>query len=277
MGTWIRHRYLSSFAMLVVAGTLTLGGCNRSGNQQASHPAAQPQNPQQNPEQNPQPGGQPAAGQLAAGTVPAPGSPSSSTASEAAAPPPTPPATSEGAPPPPTSPSQPPTLDIPNGTHLRVRLDQDLGSKISQTGDSFSATVADDVVVDGTTVIPRGAHAEGTVIDAKPLGRFKGAAALELRLERVRTKWGSYRVSTSTIDRAESGKGKRSAGLIGGGGGFGALVGGLAGGGKGALIGVLAGAGAGTAGSAFTGNKQIVLPAETLLTFRLERSVHVTE
>ncbi len=264
MGTWIRHRYLSSLAMLVVAGALTLGGCSRSGNQQASSPAAQPQNPQ--PE-NTQPGGQPAA---AAGNVPAPGSPSSSSS-------PSSPATSEAAPPPPAPPAQPTTLDIPNGTHLRVRLDQDLGSKISQTGDSFSATVADDVVVDGTTVIPRGSHAEGTVIDAKPLGRFKGAAALELRLERVRTKWGSYRVSTSTIDRAESGKGKRSAGFIGGGGGFGGLVGGLAGGGKGALIGVLAGAGAGTAGSAFTGNKQIVLPAETLLTFRLERSVHVTE
>jgi hypothetical protein len=47
----------------------------------------------------------------------------------------------------------------------------------------------------------------------------------------------------------------------------------LAGGGKGALIGGLAGAGAGTAGTAFTGNKEIVIPAETLLTFRLEQSV----
>ncbi len=166
---------------------------------------------------------------------------------------------------------------LPTGTHLRVRLDTDLGSKISQPGDSFRATIADDVTSNGEVIIPRGARAEGTVVDAKPLGRFKGGASLVVRLERVHTKWGSYPVSTSSIDRAEKGKGKRSAGFIGGGAGVGALIGGLAGGGKGAAIGVLAGGGAGTAGSAFTGNQQIVLPAETLLTFRLERPVHITQ
>ena len=55
------------------------------------------------------------------------------------------------------------------------------------------------------------------------------------------------------------------------------FIGGLAGGGKGAAIGALAGGGAGTAGSAFTGNKQIVLPAETLLTFHLDHPIHITE
>jgi hypothetical protein len=96
-------------------------------------------------------------------------------------------------------------------------------------------------------------------------------------LERVRTRWGSYPVATSSVDRAEQGKGKRSTGFIGGGAAFGAIIGGLAGGGKGAAIGALAGGGAGTAGTAFTGNKAIVLPAETLLTFRLEHSVRITE
>ena len=101
-------------------------------------------------------------------------------------------------------------LDLPAGTTLRVRLDQDLGSKISNPGDTFAATVADDVMVNGQTVIPKGARADGTVIDAKPLGRFKGGALLEIRLERVHTNWGSYPVATSSIDRAEKGKGKRT-------------------------------------------------------------------
>ncbi|MGA7886078.1 MAG: hypothetical protein WCA44_10060, partial [Acidobacteriaceae bacterium] len=144
-------------------------------------------------------------------------------------------------------------------------------------GETFSATVAAPVVIDGQTVIPRDARAEGTVIDARPLGHFKGGALLELRLERVRTQWGSYPVQTSTMERVEKGKGKRTGLFAGGGAGFGAVVGGLAGGGKGALVGALAGAGAGTAGSAMTGNHQIFLPAETLITFRLEHSVHVTE
>lgn len=172
----------------------------------------------------------------------------------------------------------PPTVvDLPVGSHLHVRLDQDLGSRISHAGDPFRASVAEDVVVNGQTVIPRGAHAEGVVIDAKPLGHFKGGALLELRLERVHTNWGSYPVATSTIDRAEKGKGKRTAAFAGGGGAFGAIIGGVAGGGKGALIGGLAGAGAGTAGSALTGNHEIFLPAETLLSFHLEHSVHITE
>ncbi len=187
------------------------------------------------------------------------------------------PGSGQSATPPPQSPPPPAVVDLPAGTRLHVRLDQDLGSKISRPGESFSATVADNVLVNGQTVIPKGARAQGTVIDAKPLGHFKGGALLEVRLERVRTRWGSYPVATSSIDRVENGKGKRTAEFAGGGGAFGAIVGGLAGGGKGALIGALAGGGAGTAGSAFTGNKQIFLPAETLLTFHLEHSVHITE
>ncbi len=65
------------------------------------------------------------------------------------------------------APPPPAVVDLPAGTNLRVRLDQDLGSKISSPGDTFNATVADDVVVNGQTVIARGARAEGTVIDAK--------------------------------------------------------------------------------------------------------------
>ncbi len=177
----------------------------------------------------------------------------------------------------PQPPPPPAAVNLPAGTRLRVRLDQDLGSKISQPGDFFNATIVSDVVVDGQTVVPAGARAAGTVIDAQPLGRFKGQALLAIRLDRVQTNWGAYPVATRSIERVERGKGKRTALFAGGGGALGALIGGLAGGGKGALIGGLAGAGAGTAGGAFTGNRQIVLPAETILTFRLDRSVRIVE
>jgi hypothetical protein len=151
-----------------------------------------------------------------------------------------------------------------------VRLGEAVGSKISTSGQSFSATLATPVEVGGKTVIPSGAAARGVVTDAKPLGRFKGGAVLQIKLNSVTINGTEHAIDTSAVTRAEKGKGKRTAVLTGGGAGLGAIIGGLAGGGKGAAIGALAGAGAGGAGSAFTGNKDVVLPAESAVSFKLE-------
>ena len=97
-----------------------------------------------------------------------------------------------------------------------------------------------------------------------------------MRLDSLTVNGRSYEVSTSAFTKVVKGKGKRTAVLAGGGGGLGALIGGLAGGGKGALIGGLAGAGAGTAGAAYTGNKDLEIPAESRVTFRLARSITVS-
>ncbi|HUY81561.1 MAG TPA: hypothetical protein VMU92_07550 [Acidobacteriaceae bacterium] len=175
----------------------------------------------------------------------------------------------------PTPAPPPPSLVVPTGTHITVSLRQALGSRISQTGDPFGATLASPIVVNGVTAIPAGAPVTGTVVDAKSLGHFKGGALLELRLDTVRSHGATYQLATTSLERAEKGKGKRSVGFIGGGAGLGALIGGLAGGGKGALIGGLAGAGAGTAGAGLTGNKEIVIPSESTLTFRLEHPITV--
>ncbi len=166
-------------------------------------------------------------------------------------------------------------LIVPAGTVLTVRLGQAVGSKISTAGQTFTATLATPVSVDGKTAIPAGATASGTVVDAKPLGRFKGGASLELRLTSITVNGSDQSISTSAVTRIEKGKGKRTAVLAGGGAGLGALIGGLAGGGKGAAIGALAGAGAGTGGAAFTGNKDVVLPAESALSFKLEQPLQV--
>jgi len=82
-------------------------------------------------------------------------------------------------------------------------------------------------------------------------------------------------VQTAMFTQTLKGKGKRTGVMVGGGAGLGALIGGLAGGGKGAAIGAAAGAGAGGAGTAFTGNKEIVLPAESAVAFTLKESLKI--
>ena len=164
---------------------------------------------------------------------------------------------------------------VPAGTPLTVRLETALGSKTSNEGDPFEATLVDPIVVGEKTVIPKGASLTGEVTQAHSAGRFKGASSLNMTLKSVTIDGKPYAIQTSSVMEARKGKGKRSAAFIGGGAAGGALLGGLLGGGKGAAIGAAVGAGGGTAGAGLTGNRDIVLPVETLLKFKLTADLSV--
>jgi hypothetical protein len=184
----------------------------------------------------------------------------------AATPEPTTPAAAPAPAPPPPQP-----IVVPSGTSLVVTVDQALGSKTSQSGQTFLATLARPVSIGGATAIPKGSHVTGTVITAKEKGKIKGEGQLSLALTGITVRGQSYDIETGTLDSTVKGKGKRTAVTTGGGAAGGALIGGIAGGGKGAGIGALVGAGAGLVGGALTGNKQIEIPAETALTFTLAK------
>jgi hypothetical protein len=162
---------------------------------------------------------------------------------------------------------------VPAGTSITVSLGSALGSRLSQAGQTFTGTVAQDVTVGSDIVIPKGSTVSGTVTDAKALGKFKGGAVLNIRLDSINLNGYNLPVQTAARSFTEKGKGKRTAVLTGGGAALGGIFGALAGGGKGAAIGAAAGAGAGAGGSAFTGNKEIVLPAESDVAFELTQEV----
>jgi len=230
----------------------------------SSSPASSDTNSSQSASSSPAAAPSPAAPSSSATPPPnAPGSPASPEA----------PPTETAAPAPPVEATPPPApVVIPAGTTLRVRLVQAVGSKISQDGQSFDATFSSPVVVKGTTLIPAGTRAVGTVTEAHASGRFKGGATLSLRLNSIRLNGATFAIRTALYSQTSTGKGKRTAAMVGGGTGGGALIGGIAGGGKGALIGGLIGAGAGTAGAATT-NRDITLPSETIVHFKLTSSL----
>ncbi len=166
-------------------------------------------------------------------------------------------------------------LVVPAGTTVTVSLGSAIGSKLSQSGQSFNGNVARDVMVGDAVAIPKGATVAGTVTDAKPLGKFAGGAVLQVRLDSITLNGSDLPVQTALKTFSAKGKGKRSAVMTGGGAALGGIIGGLAGGGKGAAIGMLAGGGAGAGGAAFTGNKDIVLPAESAVTFEITQPLEV--
>jgi hypothetical protein len=166
-------------------------------------------------------------------------------------------------------------ITLPAGTLIDVRLDQSVSSRQNGAGSAFDATVSTPVIVEGKTVIPQGARAHGRIVESHEGGHLEGVSSLGLALESVEVNGKSFNVDTTEVRRAAGNHKKRNWILIGGGSGLGALIGGIAGGGKGALIGTLAGGAAGTGAAAATGKKEIVLPAETLLKFRLEQPLSI--
>jgi hypothetical protein len=165
---------------------------------------------------------------------------------------------------------------IPAGTHIHVRLNQRLDTRHNRAGDQFQATLTTPVAVGGHVVVPQGTPFVGRVVHAKPSGRLRGRAVLELALESFELRGAAYRIATKVSYRASGAHKKRNLALIGGGSGFGAAVGAIAGGGAGALIGAGAGAAAGTTSALITGRKNVRLPAETPLVFSLRSDVSLT-
>jgi hypothetical protein len=165
---------------------------------------------------------------------------------------------------------QPINVSIPAGTTLAIRINQRISVKTSRAGDRFTGEIVDPVLAsDNSMLLPKGTTVGGIVDVSHRRGHFKGRSTLELRLTSLTLDGTQYPLETRDLERSKKGKGKRSAAMIGGGTGLGMLAGGLASGGTGLIVGGLIGGGAGTAAAGLTGNRDIEIPAESVVRFKL--------
>jgi hypothetical protein len=173
------------------------------------------------------------------------------------------------------------TFIVASGSEVPVRVEETIDSAKAVEGQTYAAEVTRDVKDEaGDCVIPRGSNAQIVIKSVEKGGRFHGASDLVLDLASISVDGRRYAVSTvDMVEKGHDGVGanKRTAEFAGGGAAFGAIIGAIAGHGKGAAIGAGAGGGAGALTEILTKGGSIKVPVESVLTFKLDRSLRVVE
>ncbi len=160
---------------------------------------------------------------------------------------------------------------IPAGTALVVRMIDPVDSQKDTVGQTYRASIDEPVVVDGQTIIPRGADVIAKLVEDKQSGKIEGRTVLTLDLQQVQVNGRMLDVNTEDVSQQSGSRGARSAKVIGGTAALGTIIGALAGGGRGAAIGAASGAAVGTGAQVLTKGQRVRIPSETRLTFTLEQ------
>jgi hypothetical protein len=156
-----------------------------------------------------------------------------------------------------------------------VRTSEDVNADSNMNGRVFNGVVDRDVLdANGRLAIPQGASVELMV-------RSASNNDFVLDLDSVMVDGQRYAISASPNSVGTSGAGsglgtnRQTAEYVGGGALLGTLLGAIAGGGKGAAIGAAVGAAAGAGAQVVTHGHAVSVPAESLLTYRLERGLDI--
>jgi hypothetical protein len=164
-------------------------------------------------------------------------------------------------------------IQIPVGTAITVRMIDAVDSKTAHLGQTFRASVDEPVVVNGQTVIPRGADALAKLVEDQQSGKFEGKTVLTLALTDITINGQMVDTTTGNVSQASSSRGARTAKVVGGATALGAIIGALAGGGRGAAIGAASGAAVGGGTEVLTKGQQVKIPSETRLNFTLQQPI----
>jgi hypothetical protein len=164
---------------------------------------------------------------------------------------------------------------IPEGTALEVRTNEAIVSSNAE-GRTYQGSISTEVVdAQGNVLLPKGAPVELVILEAKEKNGIKGAS-LQLGLRSVTVNGNTYLVVSEEVKQTSGlGQNRRTAETVGGGAALGTLIGAATGGGKGAVLGGLVGAAAGAAVQILTQGKEVRIPAESVLKFRLDEPIRL--
>jgi len=166
---------------------------------------------------------------------------------------------------------------LPAETRISVRLIDSVSTETNKAGDTFLASLAEPLSVNGVTLFAKDTSVSGKILSLEEPGRVKGVASISLQLTEIQPRKGSpVPLETEPLSETAKAEKKKDAAIIGAGTGIGAAIGAIAGGGKGAAIGAMAGGGGSTGYVLVTKGKQIKYPSETLMTFKLAEPLTVT-
>jgi hypothetical protein len=168
----------------------------------------------------------------------------------------------------------PTTISLPVGTWVTVRLNEPLSSDKNQTGDAFTGTLLEPIVVNGLLIARRGETVTGMVTEAQKAGRVSGVSHLKLELTGIQLADGrQIQVKTQLIDRKGNTSHGRDAFAIGATTAAGAAIGAGVNGGVGAGVGAAAGLVVSTIGVLLTRGRPTVVYPETPLTFSMQTPI----
>ena len=162
------------------------------------------------------------------------------------------------------------------GREIAIRTSESIDARSPSDSRIYRGVVERDVrSEDGRVMIPSGSNAELILRNSTRDEVVLDLESIDVHGQRYAVSTENESVQAGGSEKQGVGANRRTGKYVGGGAVIGSIIGAIAGGGKGAAIGAAAGAGAGAVGQTVTRGGNVRVPAESLITFRLDRPLTV--
>ena len=164
---------------------------------------------------------------------------------------------------------------LPTGTKIRVRMDNEINSKVSSKNDTFTVKISEPLKVRESVVLPIGTIIEGRITKVSHAAFGGKSGSLEVSFETLRSPdGGKQKIEGVLVNKlnAESSSAAKALAIVGG-TAIGAIVGATSKAQSGALIGAGIGAGAGTSIAFLRKGKDVKIKTDEEFEIELTKNV----